>query len=95
MQNARDWYQSYKPSSFGSTQFEANWKSLQSKKTLELDQEIGKLRAQLAAQKKAEPEDSSTSANSAAPDLKHGKGRSTERQRGSQTKSGVTVDQKG
>lgn len=91
LQNARDWYQDYTPSSFGFTQFEANWESLQSKKILELDQQIGKLRAQLAAQKKAEPEDSSTSANSAAPDLKHGKGRSTERQRGSQTKSGVTV----
>lgn len=91
LQKARDWYQDYTPSSFGATQFEANWKSLQNKKALELDQEIGKLRAQLAAQKKAEPEDSSTSANSAAPDLKHGKGRSTERQRGSQTKSGVTV----
>ncbi|MFW9082932.1 LysM peptidoglycan-binding domain-containing protein [Pseudomonas sp. P2757] len=91
LQKARDWYQDYSPSSLGATQFEANWKSLQNKKTLELDKEIGKLRAQLAAQKKAESEDSSTSANSAAPDLKHGKGRSTERQRGSQTKSGVTV----
>jgi murein DD-endopeptidase MepM/ murein hydrolase activator NlpD len=91
LQKARDWYQDYTPSSFGATQFEANWKSLQNKKTLHLDQEIGKLRAQLAAQKKPESEDSSTSANSAIPDLKHGKGRSTERQRGSQTRSGIDV----
>lgn len=91
LQEARDWYQRYTPSSFGATQFEANWKSLQNKKTLELDQEIGKLRAQLAAQKKPESEDSTSSANSSAPDLKHGKGRSTERQRGSQTKSGISV----
>jgi LysM repeat protein len=91
LQKARDWYQDYKPNFFGATQFEDNWKSLQNKKTLELDQEIGKLRAQLAAQKKPESKNSSTSANSAAPDLKHGKGRSIERQRGSQTKSGVTV----
>ncbi|WP_426235866.1 LysM peptidoglycan-binding domain-containing protein [Pseudomonas sp. TWP3-2] len=91
LQKARDWYQKYRPSSLGATQFEANWKNLQKSKIRELDQEIGKLRAQLTAQKKPESEDSSTSANSAAPDLKHGKGRSTERQRGSQTKSGVTV----
>lgn len=91
LQKARDWYQGYNPSSFGVMQFETNWKDLRDKKVKELDTEIGKLRAQLAAQKKAESEDSSTTANSAAPDLKHGKGRSTERQRGSQTKSGVTV----
>ncbi|UVJ45957.1 hypothetical protein NVV94_10665 [Pseudomonas sp. LS1212] len=75
----------------GTRQFESNWKSLQNKKVLELDREIGKLRAQLAAQRTAEPEDSSSTANSAAPDLKHGKGRSIERQQGKQTKSGITV----
>ncbi|VVP61805.1 hypothetical protein PS870_06446 [Pseudomonas fluorescens] len=91
LQKARDWYQDYTPSSFGVTQFEANWKSLQNKKVLDLDQQIGKLRAQLATQKTAEPEDSSTSANDAAPDLKHGKGRSFESQRGKQTKTGITV----
>ena len=91
LQEVRNWYRLYKPSFFGATQFESNWKSLQDKKAQELDQEIGKLREQLAAQKTAEPEDSSTNANSATPDLKHGKGRSIERQRGSQTRSGVTV----
>lgn len=91
MQEARDWYLDYTPSSFATTQFETNWKLLQSKKVQELNQEIGKLRDQLAARKKAKSADSSTSANSATPDLKHGKGRSIERQRGSQTRSGVTV----
>ncbi|UVJ45955.1 LysM peptidoglycan-binding domain-containing protein [Pseudomonas sp. LS1212] len=91
LQQARDWYQRYTPSIAGTTQFESNWKSLQNKKVLALDGEIGKLRAQLAAQRAAEPEDSSSTANSAAPDLKHGKGRSIERQQGKQTKSGITV----
>lgn len=91
LQHARDWYQRYTPSFVGSTQFEANWKSLQNKKALELDGEIGKLRTQLAAQKKAEAEDSSTNANNAAPDLKHGKGGSFEAQRGKQTQTGLTV----
>lgn len=91
LQEVRDWYQAYEPSSFGTTQFEANWKSLQSKQVVELDGEIGKLRAQLATQKKAEPEDSSTNASSATPDLKHGKGRSIEAQRGRQTRIGMDV----
>lgn len=91
LQQARDWYQAYEPKSYGFTQFEDNWKLLKSKKITELDQEIGKLRAELAAQKKAESDDSSTSASNAAPDLRHGKGRSSERQRGSQTRAGITV----
>ncbi|MHC8407784.1 LysM peptidoglycan-binding domain-containing protein [Pseudomonas sp. TMB3-21] len=91
LQQARDWYQAYEPRSYGWTQFEDNWKLLKSKKITELDQEIGKLRAELAAQKKAESDDSSTSASNAAPDLRHGKGRSSETQRGSQTRSGITV----
>jgi hypothetical protein len=91
LQQARDWYQDYRPSSFATTQFEVNWKVLQNKKILELDQQIGQLRAQLAAQKNAESPDSSTHANAAIPDLKHGKGRSLQRQRGSQSKTGFTV----
>lgn len=91
LQQARDWYQRYTPSFAGTTQFETNWKSLQNKKVLELDREIGTLRAQLAAQKKVESEDSSSSVNSVAPDLKHGKGRRLESQRGTQTGSGITV----
>ncbi|MGB9088086.1 MAG: LysM domain-containing protein, partial [Pseudomonas farsensis] len=91
LQQARDWYQDYRPSIFGTAQFETNWKALQHKKVQELDQQIGKLRAELAAQRKAESDDSATHANGAAPDLKHGKGRSIERQRGRQTKSGIDV----
>ncbi|KJJ97598.1 peptidoglycan-binding protein, partial [Pseudomonas sp. 5] len=34
LQQARDWYQDYKPSALRTTQFESNWKSLQSKKVL-------------------------------------------------------------
>jgi hypothetical protein len=55
---------------------------MQSKKILQLDQEITRVSALVATQSKveanAEPEDSSTNANDAAPDLKHGKGRSIE-----------------
>ncbi|QYX48370.1 LysM peptidoglycan-binding domain-containing protein [Pseudomonas tussilaginis] len=91
LQQARDWYQDYKPSALRTTQFESNWKSLQNKKVLELDQEIGKLRAELAAQRAPEPEDSFSTANSAAPDLRHGMGRSFERQQGKQTKTGINV----
>ncbi|MDR6713625.1 LysM repeat protein [Pseudomonas hunanensis] len=91
LQQARDWYQRYTPSIAGTTRFESNWKSLQNKKVLELDTEIGRLRAQLAAQKKPEPEDSSTNANSAAPASKHGWVRGFERQKGKQTRSGIDI----
>ncbi|WP_442107758.1 LysM peptidoglycan-binding domain-containing protein [Pseudomonas sp. NUPR-001] len=91
LQQARDWYQRYSPSFVGSTQFESNWKRLQDKKILALDGEINALRVQLAARRNAEPADSATNANSAAPDLKHGKGRSVARQQGKQTRSGVSV----
>ena len=91
LQEAREWYQRYTQALVTPTRFENNWQSLQAKKILELDKEISKLRTQLAAQKTAEPGASSTSSSSATPDLKHGKGRSTESQRGKQTKSGITV----
>lgn len=91
LQQVRDWYQHYKPNFFGATQFESNWKSLQDKKTLELDQEINRLRTQLAAQHPPRPGSSSTNAKSAEPDLKQGKGLSGEVQRGKQSKSGLTV----
>ncbi|WP_296259253.1 MULTISPECIES: LysM peptidoglycan-binding domain-containing protein [unclassified Pseudomonas] len=91
LQQARDWYKDYRPSAFGATQFEANWKLLQKRKVLALDQEIAELRTQLAAQKTAESADSSTSASNAAPDLKHGKGLGIESQLGKQTKTGFTV----
>ncbi|MNJ35813.1 hypothetical protein D3C77_305730 [compost metagenome] len=91
LQEARDWYQRYTPGVFTTTQFESNWKALQNKKVLALDGEISKVRAELAAQRAAEPADSASMANSAAPDLKHGKGRSVERQQGKQTKTGINV----
>ncbi|MDD2050615.1 LysM peptidoglycan-binding domain-containing protein [Pseudomonas putida] len=91
LQEARDWYQDYKPGVFSTTQFESNWKSLQNKKVLELDREIGKLRAELAQVKEAEPEDSATNAKSAVPDLKYGQGVSSARKKGKQTKTGINV----
>lgn len=92
VQQARDWYQRYDPkASFEGNYLESNWKQLQAKKVLELNAEIESLRTKIAAQGKAEAGDSSTSANSAAPDIKHGKGKTTESQKGRQVKTGITV----
>ncbi|WP_256581598.1 MULTISPECIES: LysM domain-containing protein [unclassified Pseudomonas] len=92
MQQARDWYQRYEPkATFEGNYLESNWKQLQAKKVLELNAEIESLRTKIAAQGKAEAGDSSTSANSAAPDIKHGKGKATESQKGRQVKTGITV----
>ncbi|MET0778759.1 MAG: LysM domain-containing protein [Pseudomonas mandelii] len=92
VQQARDWYQRYTPKvSLGGNYLESNWKQLQAKKVLELNAEIESLRTKIAAQGKAEAGDSSTSANSAAPDIKHGKGKATESQKGRQVKTGITV----
>lgn len=91
LQKARAWYQSYTPSFFGTTQFESNWKFLQSKKVLELEIDIAELHGKLAAQRTVEPQDSSSHANSAAPNLNYGKGRSVETQRGKQSRTGVSV----
>lgn len=82
LQQARDWYRDYIPALWNGSRYEDNWKLMQSKKILQLDQEITRVSALVATQSKveanAEPEDSSTNANDAAPDLKHGKGRSIE-----------------
>ncbi|WPN60073.1 LysM domain-containing protein [Pseudomonas sp. P9_31] len=92
VQKARDWYQRYTPKvSLGGNYLESNWKQLQAKKVLELNAEIESLRTKIAAQGKAEAGDSSTSANNAAPDIKHGKGKTTESQKGRQVKTGITV----
>ncbi|MGE8188323.1 LysM peptidoglycan-binding domain-containing protein [Pseudomonas sp. NPDC086278] len=92
VQQARDWYQRHEPkAAFEGNYLESNWRPLQTKKVAELDAEIGSLRTQIAAQGKAEAGDSSTSANSAAPDIKHGKGKTTESQKGRQVKTGITV----
>ncbi|QAY92894.1 LysM domain-containing protein [Pseudomonas sp. ACM7] len=92
VQQARDWYQRYTPKvSLGGNYLESNWKQLQAKKVLELNAEIESLRTKIAAQGKAEAGDSSTSANSAAPDIKHGKGKTSESQKGRQVKTGITV----
>lgn len=92
VQQARDWYQRYEPGAALEGNFlESNWKALQTKKVTELNAEIQALRTQVAAQGKAEAGDSSTSANSAAPDIKHGKGKTTETSKGRQVKTGITV----
>ncbi|WP_136475566.1 LysM domain-containing protein [Pseudomonas sp. DG56-2] len=91
LQQARDWYQRYSPSLVGATRLENNWQALQAKKVKQLDEEIAQLRGQLAAQIQAEPEDSSSNANGAVPDLKYGRGRVVESERGKKTTTGVSV----
>ncbi|WP_285410869.1 LysM domain-containing protein [Pseudomonas sp. FR229a] len=92
VQKARDWYQRYTPQpAFEGSYLEINWEGLRAKKVAELNAEIQSLRTRIAAQGKAEAGDSSTSANGAAPDLKHGKGKGTETQKGKQVKTGITV----
>ncbi|MGY2337526.1 LysM peptidoglycan-binding domain-containing protein, partial [Pseudomonas sp. SDO528_S397] len=92
LQQARDWYQDYAPGFFATTRFESNWTSLQARKILELDREIGTLRATLATQKRAESPHSSTSASSAGPDLKRAqKAVGVEKQQGIHSKTGVDI----
>lgn len=92
VQKARDWYQRYTPQpAFEGSYLETNWEGLRAKKVAELNAEIQSLRTRIAAQGKAEAGDSSTSASGAAPDLKHGKGKGTETQKGKQVKTGITV----
>ncbi|MBM3103493.1 LysM peptidoglycan-binding domain-containing protein [Pseudomonas sp. V1] len=91
LQQARDWYQRYSPSLVGATRLENNWQALQAKKVKQLDEEIAQLRGQLAAQIQAEPEDSSSNANGAVPDLKYGRGRVVESERGKKSTTGVSV----
>lgn len=100
LQKARDWYQHYWPTRALQTRVESNWETLRAKKTQALDQQISKLQAQRATQPTAVPasgafnsgsSDSETNANDAAPDLKHGKGRSSRREGGIQSRSGILV----
>jgi len=92
VQKARDWYQRYRPQpAFEGNYLETNWEGLQAKKVAELNAEIQSLRNRIAAQGKAEAGDSSTSANGAAPDIKHGKGKASDTQKGKQVKTGITV----
>lgn len=92
VQEARDWYQRYRPQpAFEGNYLETNWEGLQAKKVAELNAEIQSLRNRIAAQGKAEAGDSSTSANGAAPDIKHGKGKASDTQKGKQVKTGITV----
>lgn len=92
VQKARDWYQRYTPQpAFEGSYLETNWEGLRAKKVAELNAEIQSLRTRIAAQGKSEAGDSSTSASGAAPDLKHGKGKGTETQKGKQVKTGITV----
>ncbi|MFK4076165.1 LysM peptidoglycan-binding domain-containing protein [Ectopseudomonas khazarica] len=91
LQDARNWYESYtpmfSPSHATGNLFESNWRSLRQKKLAELDTEIATLRGRL----KSGPGDSGTLASGTRPDLAHGRGRSTERERGTRRRSGVTV----
>ncbi|WP_095191167.1 LysM domain-containing protein [Pseudomonas sp. Irchel 3E19] len=88
VQQARDWYSRYTPQpAFEGNYLETNWEGLRDKKVAELNAEIQSLRTRIAAQGKAEAGDSSTSANSAAPDVKHGKGQ----EKGKQVKIGITT----
>lgn len=103
LQQARDWYQNYSPASALHTRVESNWETLQAKKTQALDLQISKLQAQLATQPTAVPasgafnaatpgsSDSETHANDAAPDAKHGRGRSGRREGGIQSRTGIRV----
>ncbi|MHC8306193.1 LysM peptidoglycan-binding domain-containing protein [Pseudomonas sp. PB3P13] len=92
VQQARDWYQRYTPkAALEGSYMESNWKGLQAKKIAELNAEIQSLRTRIATQGKIEAGDSSTSAQGAAPDIKHGKGKGTETQNGKQVKTGITV----
>ncbi len=73
VQKARDWYNRYTPQpAFEGNYLETNWEGLRDKKIAELNAEIQSLRTRIATQGKAEAGDSSTSANNAAPDVKHG-----------------------
>ncbi|WP_095047529.1 LysM domain-containing protein [Pseudomonas sp. Irchel s3h9] len=91
VQKARDWYNRYTPQpAFEGNYLETNWEGLRDKKVAELNAEIQSLRTRIAAQGKAEAGDSSTSANGAAPDIKHGKGQGTDIQKGKQIKTGIT-----
>jgi murein DD-endopeptidase MepM/ murein hydrolase activator NlpD len=92
VQKARDWYQRYTPMpAFEGNYLETNWRGLRDQKVAELNAEIQSLRTRIAAQGKAEAGDSSTSANSAAPDIKHGKGKASDIQKGKQVKTGITT----
>lgn len=92
VQEARDWYNRYTPQpAFEGNYLETNWEGLRDKKVSELNAEIQSLRNRIAAQGKAEAGDSSTSANGAAPDIKHGKGKASDTQKGKQVKTGITV----
>ena len=92
VQQARDWYSRYTPQpAFEGNYLETNWEGLRNKKVAELNAEIQSLRTRIAAQGKAEAGDSSTSANGAAPDIKHGKGKASDTQKGKQVKTGITT----
>ena len=103
LQKARDWYQNYWPTRALQTRVESNWETLRAKKIQALDQQISKLLAQRATQPTAVPasgafnsftaasSDSETNANDAAPDLKHGRGRSSRREGGIQSRTGILV----
>jgi hypothetical protein len=91
LQDARNWYESYtpvfSPAHATGNLLESNWRLLRQKKLAELDAEIATLRGRL----RSEPGESGTLASGTRPDLAHGRGHSTERERGTRRRSGVTV----
>ncbi|PLP94039.1 peptidoglycan-binding protein [Pseudomonas sp. FFUP_PS_473] len=91
LQEARDWYQRYEPSLFSGSRSESNWEQLQQQKVQDIDAQITELRTQLAAQRKAQAEASSTRSTAAMPDLKHGKGRERRAEQGHQQRTGIHV----
>lgn len=91
LQDARNWYESYtpvfSPAHATGNLLESNWRLLRQKKLAELDAEIATLRGRL----RPEPGESGTLASGTRPDLAHGRGHSTERERGTRRRSGITV----
>lgn len=90
LRQAKEWYIAYSPVRALDTgnMLESNWEPLRAEKIKQLDAEIVRLRGKL----KSEPEDSSTLANGATPNLGHARrGRQTQSERGSSRRSGITV----
>ena len=91
LSQAREWYIAYSPvrALDAGNMLESNWEPLRAEKIKQLDAEIVRLRGML----KSEPEDSSSLANGAMPNVKYGRRGTTESQteRGSRQRSGITV----
>ncbi|GAA6133148.1 LysM peptidoglycan-binding domain-containing protein [Halopseudomonas sabulinigri] len=91
LRQAREWYIAYSPvrALDAGNMLESNWEPLRAEKIKQLDAEIVRLRGML----KSEPEDGSSLANGAMPNVDYGwrGSRQTQRERGSRQRSGITV----